>query len=406
MSTLTDQQIAEQVELLSRGAEAIYSERELAAHLKTASAENRPLRVKLGMDPTAPDIHIGHVVQLRQVRKFQDLGHKAVLIIGDYTARVGDPSGANKTRPMLTPEQIQANARTYFEQAGKILDISPEKCEIRYNSEWLGDLSFGEVIQLCSQMTVARMMERDTFELRYKDGVPIGVHEFLYPLIQGYDSVCVQADVELGGTDQTFNNLVGRQLQEQANQPPQIVMIFPLLVGLDGVQKMSKSKGNYIGINDEPGDMFGKVMSIPDELMENYFVLATEVPRERIDELIDPGRTHPRDAKATLAKKIVAIYHDDAAATAAEEEFKRVFAQGQTPDEMPEIVVHHSAMNIRELVKHANFASSSGEAKRLIKQSAVSIDDEKITDPNAEVTLETGQVLRVGKRRFGQIVVR
>jgi tyrosyl-tRNA synthetase len=405
MSTLTDQQIAEQVELLSRGAEAIYSEQELAARLKTASAENRPLRVKLGMDPTAPDIHVGHVVQLRQVRKFQDLGHKAVLIIGDYTARVGDPSGANKTRPMLTPEQIQANAKTYFEQAGKILDISPEKCEIRYNSEWLGDLSFGEVIRLCSQMTVARMMERDTFELRYKDGVPIGVHEFLYPLIQGYDSVCVRADVELGGTDQTFNNLVGRQLQEQADQPPQIVMIFPLLVGLDGVQKMSKSKGNYIGINDEPGDMFGKVMSIPDELMENYFVLATEVPRERIDELIDPDKTHPRDAKATLAKEIVAIYHDADAATAAEEEFKRVFAQGQTPDEMPEIVVHEAAMGIVQLVTHANFAKSNGEAKRLIKQSAVSIDDEKITDPNAEVTLETGQVLRVGKRRFGQIVV-
>ncbi len=405
MSTLTDQQIAEQVEHLSRGAEAIYSEKELAARLRTASGETRPLRVKLGMDPTAPDIHIGHVVQLRQVRKFQDLGHKAVLIIGDYTARVGDPSGANKTRPMLTPEQIQANARTYFEQAGKILDISPEKCEIRYNSEWLGDLSFGEVIQLCSQMTVARMMERDTFELRYKDGVPIGVHEFLYPLIQGYDSVCVRADVELGGTDQTFNNLVGRQLQEQANQPPQIVMIFPLLVGLDGVQKMSKSKGNYIGINDEPGDMFGKVMSIPDELMENYFVLATEVPRERIDELTDPDQTHPRDAKATLAKEIVAIYHDAAAATAAEEEFKRVFAQGQTPDEMPEIVVPSATMGIVQLVTHANFAKSNGEAKRLIKQNAVSLDDEKITDPNAELTLESGQVLRVGKRRFGKIVV-
>ncbi|MFW5733159.1 MAG: tyrosine--tRNA ligase [Planctomycetota bacterium] len=405
MSTLTDQQIAEQVERLSRGAEAIYSERELAARLKTASGENRPLRVKLGMDPTAPDIHIGHVVQLRQVRKFQDLGHKAVLIIGDYTARVGDPSGANKTRPMLTPEQIQANAKTYFEQAGKILDISPEKCEIRYNSEWLGDLSFGEVIQLCSQMTVARMMERDTFELRYKDGVPIGVHEFLYPLIQGYDSVCVQADVELGGTDQTFNNLVGRQLQEQANQPPQIVMIFPLLVGLDGVQKMSKSKGNYIGINDQPSEMFGKVMSIPDELMENYFVLATEVPRERIDELTDPDRTHPRDAKATLAREIVTIYHDAAAAESAEEEFKRVFAQGQTPDEMPEIIVPSATMGIVQLVKHANFAKSNGEAKRLIKQNAVSLDDEKITDPNAELTLESGQVLRVGKRRFGKIVI-
>jgi tyrosyl-tRNA synthetase len=402
----TDLSIQEQIDLLARGTEAIYTTEDLEARLKSAAEAGRQLRVKLGMDPTAPDIHLGHTVVLRKLRQFQDLGHRAVLIIGDYTARVGDPSGANKTRPMLTPEEIEANAKTYFEQAGKILNISPEACEIRYNSEWLGDLSFGEVIQLCSQMTVARMMERDTFELRYRDGVPIGVHEFLYPLIQGYDSVCVEADVELGGTDQTFNNLVGRQLQEQADQPPQIVMIFPLLVGLDGVQKMSKSKGNYIGINDEPNDMFGKVMSIPDELMENYFLLATEVARERIDELTDPDKTHPRDAKVTLAREVVRTYHGQEAADAAEQEFTRVFAQGQTPDEMPEIVVQESAMGIRQLVKHANFAASSGEAKRLIKQNAVSIDDEKISDPNAEIALETGQILRVGKRRFGRIVVK
>ncbi|MFP4052530.1 MAG: tyrosine--tRNA ligase [Phycisphaerae bacterium] len=406
MGKLTDQQIAEQVELLTRGCEAIYTEKELAARLREASAKGRPLRVKLGMDPTAPDIHIGHVVQLRQVRKFQDLGHTAVLIIGDYTARVGDPSGANKTRPMLTPEQIEANAKTYFEQAGRILDVSPEKCEIRYNSEWLAELSFAEVIQLCSQMTVARMMERDTFELRFKDGVPIGLHEFLYPLIQGYDSVCVEADVELGGTDQTFNNLVGRQLQEHAGQKPQVVLIFPLLVGLDGTQKMSKSKHNYIGITDEPNDMFGKVMSIPDELMENYFLLATEVPREQIPELTDPQKTHPRKAKARLAREIVTLYHNPEAAAAAEEHFDRVFAQGQDPDEMPEMPVLENPLGIVELVVSAGFAASNGEAKRLIKQNAVSLDHEKITDANTQVDVQTGQVLRVGKRRFGRLSVK
>src|SRR6056297_3342014 len=267
---------AEQIKLLKRGTIEIYREDELAQRMAVAAKENRELRIKLGMDPTAPDIHLGHSVVLRKMRQFQDLGHKAVLIIGDYTAQIGDPSGVNKTRPMLTGEQIKQNAQTYFDQAGKVLDTSPEKLEIRYNSEWLGELSFADVIKLCSQMTVARMMERDTFELRYKAGVPIGVHEFMYPLMQGYDSVCIESDVELGGTDQTFNNLVGRGLQENANQEPQIVLIMPILVGLDGTEKMSKSKGNYIGLTDEPNDMFGKVMSIPDSLMDNYFTLLTD----------------------------------------------------------------------------------------------------------------------------------
>jgi tyrosyl-tRNA synthetase len=361
--------------------------------------------VKLGLDPTAPDIHLGHTVVLRKMRQFQDLGHKAVLIIGDYTARVGDPSGQNTTRPILTDEQIQANARTYFEQAGKVLDTDPSRLEIRYNGEWLAKLSFADVIRLTAQMTVARMLERDTFELRYKAGVPIGVHEFLYPLMQGYDSVCIQADVELGGTDQTFNNLVGRQLQANAGQPSQIVVIMPILVGLDGEMKMSKSKGNYIAITDTPKDMFGKAMSIPDKLMDNYFTLLTELPRPKIDALLDSRRTHPRDAKIELGKRIVAAFHGEGAAAAAAEEFIRVFSQREVPAEMPEIAVATGALNIIDLIEKTGFAKSRGEAKRLVQQNAVSLDDQAIADINASVELRDGQVLRVGKRRFGRITL-
>jgi len=405
MAKLTKPQLDAQVAALTKGCQAVYSEAELAQRLAQAAEAGRPLRVKLGLDPTSPDIHIGHVVQLRQVRKFQDLGHQAVLIIGDYTARIGDPSGVNKTRPVLTAEQIDANAATYLEQAAKVLDTSPQKLEVRRNSEWLDTLSFAEVLKLAAQMTVARMMERDTFEVRYKAGVPIGLHELLYPLMQGYDSVQIAADVELGGTDQTFNNLVGRDLQANAGQPPQIVLIFPLLVGLDGTEKMSKSKGNYISITDEPNDMFGKVMSIPDTLMENYFTLATELPAEKIATLLDAKKTHPRDAKAALAREIVRIYHGPAAAKTAEEEFNRVFAEKQTPTDMPKITVTAGPVNIVDLVTAAGFTKSKSEARRLVTQSAVSIDDEKITDVDAAVTPQTGQVLRVGKRRFGKLVV-
>jgi len=404
MANLSEQELSRQVMLLSRGTEALYTQAELERKLAKAAETGRQLRVKLGMDPTAPDIHIGHSVVLRKMRQFQDLGHKAVLIIGDYTARVGDPSGANKTRPMLTDEQIKANAQTYFQQAGRILDVSPEKLEIRYNGEWLEKLTFAEVLKLACQMTVARMMERDTFEQRYKANIPIGIHEFLYPLMQGYDSVCINADVELGGSDQTFNNLVGRQLQENAGQPPQIVLIMPILVGLDGVQKMSKSKGNYIAITDTPQDMFGKVMSIPDNLMANYFTLLTDMPKEKIDELTDSAKTHPRQAKALLGRMIVAQYHGEQAGQAASDEFDRIFAQKQTPTDMPEIKVSAGSMNIVELIIAADFAKSKSDARRLVEQKAVSLDDNAVTDVNASVELKTGQVLRVGKRRFGKIV--
>jgi tyrosyl-tRNA synthetase len=403
MGKLSDKELERQAELLARGSEGLYTADELRQRLAEAAASGRALRVKLGLDPTAPDIHLGHTVVLRKIRQFQDLGHKAVLIIGDYTARIGDPSGQNSTRPLLSPEQIEANAATYVAQAGKVLDTSEGKLEIRRNSEWLEGLTFADVLRLAAQMTVARMMERDTFELRFRDGVPIGVHEFLYPLMQGYDSVRIRADVELGGTDQTFNNLIGRQLQANAGQKPQVVLIMPILVGLDGTVKMSKSKGNYVGVTEPPREMFGKVMSIPDGLMRNYFTLLTNLPAPQIDAMLDPARTHPRAAKATLGKMVVTQYHDAAAAEEAAAEFDRVFAQKGTPSEMPEIVLPTATMNIVDLIVHAGFAKSKSEARRLVTQNAVTVDDQTISDIDAAVTLRDGAVVRVGKRRFARI---
>jgi len=403
MAKPTDRQFREQTAALSRGCEALYTQQELEQRLREAAAADRQLRIKLGLDPTAPDIHLGHTVVLRKVRQFQDLGHRAVIIIGDYTARVGDPSGVNKTRPILSSQEIEANAATYVAQAGRVLDTSSEKLEIRRNSEWLEGLKLADLLRLASQMTVARMMERDTFKKRLASDVPIGVHEFFYPLMQGYDSVCIQADVELGGNDQTFNNLVGRDIQRAHGQQPQIVMIMPILVGLDGVEKMSKSRGNYIGVTDEPNDMFGKVMSIPDALMDNYFRLLTELPPERIDELVDAERTHPRQAKASLGKMIVEQYYGRQAAEAAAAEFDRVFSQRDVPTDMPEIHVTGAEMNIVELIVLAGFAKSNSEARRLVIQGAVGIDGRKVTDVDADVRLKSGAVLRVGKRRFGRI---
>ena len=401
---MNDQDLQKQMLLLTRGCEGLYTGQELASRIKGASEAGRPLRVKLGLDPTAPDIHLGHTVVLRKMRQFQDFGHTAVLIIGDYTARIGDPSGVNKTRPVLDEQAIKANAETYFDQAGRILDTSGGKLEVRYNSEWLARLTFADVLQLAAQVTVARMMERDTFEQRYRAEVPIGVHEFLYPLMQGYDSVCIEADVELGGTDQTFNTLMGRDLQKARGQAPQVVLVMPILAGLDGTEKMSKSKGNTIGVTDGPDDMFGKVMSIPDALMDNYFTLLTDLPRAQIDELVNAEKTHPRKAKARLGRLIVEQYHGSAAAEAAEAEFDRIFSQGNVPTDMPEIAVPADAINIIELVIAAGFAKSNGEARRLIKQNAVSIDGRKITDIDADVPTAPGGVLKVGKRRFGRIV--
>ena len=398
-----------QLRELRRGAVQIYTEDELCGKLARAVAAGRPLRIKLGMDPTAPDIHLGHTVVMGKMRQFQDLGHKAVLIIGDYTARVGDPTGANHTRPVLSDEQIEKNARTYFEQASKVLDSRPERLELRYNSEWLAKLTFADVLRLAARMTVARMLERDTFEKRYHAGDPIGIHEFLYPLMQAHDSVVIQADVELGGTDQTFNCLAGRELMRDAGIEAQVVLTMPLLVGLDGTDKMSKSKGNYVGVTDPPNEMFGKVMSIPDSLMENYFTLLTAVPEADIRETLRTA--HPREAKERLASAIVARYYGEAAARLAADEFRRVFSEKEKPSEIPEAVIPASefaegTIGLARLVVAAGFAASNSEAMRLIQQGAVRLNNEVLSEPKAHVAVASGAVLHVGKRRWGRIVIR
>jgi tyrosyl-tRNA synthetase len=397
-----------QLDLLRRGAVQIYTEEELFAKLARAAAEKRPLRVKLGMDPTAPDIHLGHTVVMGKMRQFQDLGHKAVLIIGDYTTRVGDPTGANHTRPILSDDAIKANAATYFDQAGRVLDLSPAKIEMRYNSEWLAHLTFADVLRLAAQMTVARMLERDTFEIRYKAGDPIGVHEFLYPLMQAYDSVVIEADVELGGTDQTFNCLAGRDLMRDAGREPQVVLTMPLLVGLDGADKMSKSKGNYVAVTDPPGEMLGKIMSLPDGLMENYFTLLTAVPMDEVRRTLKA--THPREAKERLAKSIVTRYYGAGAAEAAAKEFRRIFSEKEQPTDIPETPVPAAELGdgkigLAHLIVVAGFAASHSEAMRLITQGAVRIDDAVQSDPKATVAVAAGSVLRVGKRRWGRLKI-
>ncbi len=383
----------EQLQLLKRGAAEIISEADLLARLK----EGKPLRVKLGLDPTAPHIHLGFAVVLRKLRQFQDLGHQVVLLIGDFTARVGDPSGRSETRKVLTSEQIAENAATYKEQFSKILD--PAKTEVRFNSEWLGQMSFADVITLASRTTVARTMERDDFEKRYREGLPIGLHELLYPLMQGYDSVALQADVEMGGTDQKFNNLVGRTLQKEYDQTPQVVFLMPILEGITGVQKMSKSLGNYIGIAEPPTEMYGKAMSIPDDLMRRYFELCTDVDMTEVDRRLQED--HPRDTKRSLAREIVRIYHGEEAAQVADDEFIRVFSQKGLPDEMPTVELAASelqdgAIFIVKLVVAANLAPSNKEARRKVEQGAVSLDGEKISAVG-NIPVTTGQVLKVGR---------
>jgi tyrosyl-tRNA synthetase len=395
----------EQIKQLKRGVIELFTEKELENKLRKAEENNTPLRVKLGLDPTSPDIHLGHTVVLRKMRQFQDAGHKAVLIIGDYTARIGDPTGQNTTRPILTDKEIEENARTYFQQAEKILDTSEEKLEVRHNNEWLAELKLADIIKLTSNMTVARMLERDTFELRYKKGDPIGIHEFLYPLMQGYDSVMIKSDIELGGTDQTFNNLIGRDLQRINAQPPQVVMTMPILVGLDGTEKMSKSKGNYIGVTDDPVDMFGKLMSIPDELMDNYFTLLTDLSTEQIKKLTDPSRTHPRKAKAELAERIVTDFHSKNAAENAKQQFDKVFAKKELPDDIPCVKVVNEPVQVNKLLLNCKLVSSGGEGKRMIKQSAVSINGEKMKNPTEQITPEQGMIIKVGKRKFAKLVL-
>ncbi len=388
---------------IKRGAEEILVEEELIAKLK----EGRPLRIKLGMDPTAPDIHLGHTVILNKLRTFQDLGHEVILLIGDFTALVGDPSGKNATRPPLSEEAIKENAKTYAEQAFKILD--PAKTRIEYNSSWLKELGATGMIKLAAKQTVARMLERDDFKKRYAGGQSIAIHEFLYPLLQGYDSVALKADVELGGTDQKFNLLMGRELQKDAGMPTQCVLMMPLLVGLDGVKKMSKSAGNYIGVHDAPSEMFGKIMSISDELMWSYYELLSFRPLVEIEGFkagVADGSLNPRDVKIWLAKEIIARYHDEASAEAAHNDFTQRFSKNAIPDEMPEVTVSAAAEGIAvgNLLKEAGLVDTTSEALRMIKQNAVKRDGEVVNDGKLVVTAGTA-VWQVGKRKFARVTV-
>jgi tyrosyl-tRNA synthetase len=399
----------EQFRLLARGCEAIYTEKELRERLEKSRSTGKPLRVKLGMDPTAPDIHLGHTVVLRKMRQFQDCGHKAILIIGDYTARIGDPSGKTKTRPMLDEVTIKKNAETYFQQAGHVLDTSPDKLEIRYNSEWLAPLNLADVLRLMSHMTVQQMLQRENFANRLKAGEPIVMTELMYPLMQAYDSVMIEADVELGGTDQTFNNLVGRDLMPQYGKAGQLVMIMPILRGLDGVEKMSKSLGNYVGLTDSPKDMFGKTMRIGDEMMKERYTLLTTIAADEIAVAADPAKAHPRDAKVRLAKEIVSTYYDRAAADHEEEMWNKVFREHSLRDDIPTVKLPpgqceaDGSIWVPKLLKALDLAPSTSEGRRLIESGGVHIDEKKIGDPQAKVTPVDGMLIQVGKRKAARV---
>jgi len=395
--------IDEQVTELARGTDEILP----ANGLEEKLGKNRPLIVKAGFDPTAPDLHIGHTVLINKMRQFQELGHEVVFLIGDFTGMIGDPSGNNSTRPPLGREEIDANAQTYEAQIFKILD--PERTRIDFNSRWMSDMGAAGLIRLAAQHTVARMLERDDFSKRYSAGQPIAIHELLYPLVQGYDSVALRADVELGGTDQKFNLLVGRQMQQHYDQEPQIVMTTPLLEGLDGVQKMSKSLGNYIGITEPPGEMFGKVMSISDELMWRYFEVLSFRPLGEVSALRQAvlAGQNPRDAKFELAAEIVARFHDGQAAENAQKEFIARFQKGAMPEQMPEMAIagQNGVLGIAHLLKQAGLVSSTSEAFRMIRQGAVRIDGERVEDRDCEVGAGSTHVYQVGKRRFARVSI-
>ena len=399
--------VNEQMDVIKRGVVDLLPEDELVKKIERSIKGNTPLIAKLGCDPSRPDLHLGHTVVLRKLRQFQELGHQVILIVGDFTGMIGDPSGKNETRPALSLEETRRNGQSYYDQASKVLDAT--KAKICYNSEWLGKMSFEDVIKLASKYTVARMLERDEFEKRYKSGEPISIHEFLYPLAQAMDSVAIKSDVELGGTDQRFNLLVGRDVQREYGQEPQIILTMPILPGTDGKQKMSKSLDNYIGVSESPSQMYGKTLSIPDNIMYDYFELATTVPKQELTEikatLADPTK-NPRDLKRRLAREFVTLYHSAEDALKAEQEFDRVFVQKDVPDDLQDFTpdTDVAACWIVKLITESGLAPSNGEARRLIKEGAVSIDGEKVTNPDAEIVLNAPKVLKVGKRRFIRIV--
>ena len=399
----------EQLQHLRLGSVDFVSEKDILTKLEKSYKENRPLRIKAGFDPSRPDLHIGHTVLMNQLRKFQDLGHQVIFLIGDFTARIGDPTGKNETRPALTKEEVVENAKTYAQQVYKILD--EEKTEVRYNNEWFEKMASSDFIRLSSQYTVARMLERDDFSKRFKNNESIAVHEFLYPLVQGYDSVALKSDIELGGTDQLFNLLVGRDLQKSYGQAPQGVITYPLLEGLDGVQKMSKSLDNYIAVEDTPKDMFGKTMKVSDELMIRYYELLTDITAKDLDQMreeLRDGRRHPREAKVSLAKFLVTRFHSAEAANNAEEEFNRIFVSKGLPDDIPEVSVAASdEVWVCHLLTQLGLAKSSSEARRLVTGGAVQIRGEKVQDAKMNLKLSSGEdfIVKAGKKKFAKVKV-
>jgi tyrosyl-tRNA synthetase len=393
--------VQEALKILKRGTVEILPEEDLVKKLERAEKTGKKLKMKLGCDPSAPDLHLGHAVVLRKMKEFQDLGHEVIFVIGDFTARVGDPTGRSETRKPMSEEEVARNAETYFRQVYRLL--KKENCRVVYNHDWLGKLTLAEILRLSSKFTVARTLERNDFAERFKTGQSIGVHEFLYPMMVAYDSVVLEADIELGGTDQTFNLLAGRELMSELGLEPQVCMTMPLLLGLDGVQKMSKSLGNTIAIQDPPGEMFGKAMSIPDNLILNYFELATtldEAECRKIKALLAEPGTNPRDVKVRLGKEVVTLYHSKGEAEKAAEDFDRVFKEKQNPEDMPVHVVGEPKVWIVKLLTSSGLAVSSSEARRLVSQGAVEVDGERVSDPDAQVDLSKERVLKVGKRRF------
>ena len=393
-----------QIEVIQQGVEEIIPFEELKQKLDSSQKNNKPLVVKLGCDPSRPDLHIGHAVVLRKLRQFQDLGHQAVLVIGDFTAMIGDPSGRNKTRPQLTLEEAKSNAQSYMEQAKIILDI--DSLKICNNAQWLNSMNFSDVVELASKYTVARMIERDDFEKRFRSEISITIHEFLYPLAQAMDSVHLKADIELGGTDQKFNLLVGRDIQREYGQDPQVILTVPLMEGTDGVEKMSKSYDNHIGITDSPDEMYGKTLSIPDNMIEKYFLLAANADEKKMDEVkksLSDTQVNPRDIKRELARKIVEIYHSENLAKKAEENFDKIFIKKDIPEDIPEVKLDEDTLIVDVLTLYA-LATSKSEARRLIEQGAVKINDQKCIDRDQIIKKDESLVIKVGKRRFLKII--
>ncbi len=398
----------EQLRLLKKGVVDIISEKEILDKLYKSFKENKPLRIKAGFDPSRPDLHIGHTVLLNKMKQFQDLGHTVIFLIGDFTAAIGDPTGKNETRPALSPEEIVENSKTYAEQVFKILD--PEKTEIRYNGEWMNKFTPAEFIKLAAQYTVSRMIERDDFQNRFKEHRPISIHEFLYPLVQGYDSVALKADVELGGTDQRFNLLVGREIQKSYSVDQQCILTVPILEGLDGVKKMSKSYDNYIGVQENPKDMFGKTLRISDELMFKYYELLTDLTIDEISKLkqdMESGKLHPKTIKVNLAKTLVTRFHSKDAADKAEKEFEEIFVNKGLPDEIPEMKVSSGEYGLCNLLVQAELVASNSEARRMIQQNAVEINQMKKTNPQETLQVQSGEelVIKVGKKKFKKVIV-